>query len=173
MNQDFLAKMSKGDRAIAGGSVIVLVAMFLPWYGWDAGPFSASVDGFNSWGILTFLALLVVVALWLVRTFTADSVDLSGLPVRDAQLYLVGGGVEALGAVLFWLAYHNNGFGLANLGVRYGTFVALAGGAVTAYGGYLKQSEPAPSPSAGAPTPPSSYPSAPPPAAPPPPPPPA
>ena len=147
MNQDFLAKMSNGDKAIAAGSVVVLVSLFLPWYGWDAGVFgSASVDGFNSWGILTLIALVAVVAFWVIRAYLADSVKLPDMPVTDDQAYMIGGAVEALGAVLFWLVYHNDNLGLANLGVRYGIFIALVGGVVTAYGGYLKQSEPAPAP---------------------------
>lgn len=168
MNQDFLASMSNGDKALAGGSIVVLIAMFLPWYGWDSGYFSASIDGFNSWGWLTFLGLLAVVAYFVIRNFLTESVKLPEMPVTDAQAYMIGGGVEVLGVVLFWLVSHQEGVLLGNLGVRFGLFVALIGGIATVAGGYLKQSEPAvartagPSTGTGAGA---SYPSAPPPPA--------
>jgi hypothetical protein len=146
MNQnDVLSRVTNGDKALAGGSLVVLIALFLPWYGYDAGPVSASVSGFNSWGWLTFLGLLAVIAFWLIRNMFSDSVKLPDMPVTDGVAYMIGGAVEVLGAVIFWLAYHSDslsgpGF---SYGVRFGLFVAIVGGAITIAGGYLKQSEPA------------------------------
>lgn len=141
MNQDFLGKMSDGEKAIAGGSIIVLISLFLPWYGWDLGPFgSDSVDGFASWGWLTFLALLAVVLFWAARRLFTEQVKLPDMPVSDAAFYMIGGAVEVLGAVLFWLAYHREAVdGIVSVGVKFGTFVAIVGGAVTLFGGYLEQ----------------------------------
>jgi hypothetical protein len=169
MNQDFLGSMTNGEKLIAGGSLVLLVGLFLPWYGVDAGLYSASVNGFHSWGLLTFLALLVVVALWVIRSFLNDSVKLPEMSVSDALIYMIAGGVEVLGCIIFWLSYSTDvsipGF---SAGVRFGLFVSLIGAIATVVGGYLKQSEPAtaaPAPPMGGP--PSYSPPPPPPAAPP------
>jgi glucan phosphoethanolaminetransferase (alkaline phosphatase superfamily) len=173
--------MSNGEKAILGGSLVVLIAMFLPWYGWDFNlgnsilgttlNNSESVSGFHSWGWITFLGLLFVVALWVVRGPLSDQVELPELPLKDAQLFMIGGAVEVLGALLFWLAYKADSANLPGFsaGVRFGVFVALVGGIITIVGGYLKQSEPATmasTPNVPAP-PPATYGAPPPPAAPP------
>jgi MFS family permease len=157
----FLEKMSDGERAILGGSVVVLIAMFLPWWGadWNLGTFggtslgsqSESVSGFHGWGWITFLALLAVVVFWLLRGPLADQFELPDLPVSDGQAYMIGGGLEILGAVIFWLAYKgdNLNFPGFSAGVKFGVFVAIVGGAATVVGGYLKQSEPETLASAG------------------------
>lgn len=174
MNQDFLGKMSDGEKAIGLGSIIVLVSLFLPWYGWDLGPFgSDSVDGFASWGWLTFLGLLGVVVFWALRRLFSQQVELPReMPLSDAAIYMIGGGLEVAGAVLFWLAYHRDVInGIVSVGVKFGTFIAIVGGAITLFGGYLEHSRVATGASgaSSAPPPPPGY-GAPPPAAPPPPP---
>jgi hypothetical protein len=169
----FIETLSNGDKAILGGSLVVLIAMFLPWYGVDLGTFgSESVSGFHSWGLLTFIAWLFVVVLWLLRGPLSSQFKMPEVSVTDGILFMIGGGVEALGALIFWLAYKTDvsGFGIS-AGVKFGTFVALVGGLITAAGGYLKQSEPAaagpvssgmgstpPPPSYGAPPPPATPP---------------
>ncbi|HEV7679000.1 MAG TPA: hypothetical protein VGQ42_10575 [Candidatus Dormibacteraeota bacterium] len=168
---EFLEKMSNGEKAVLGGSLLVLIGMFLPWYGIDFLGVSESVSGFHSWGLLTFLALLAVVAFWVIRGPLADQVKLPDMPVTDAQVYMIGGAIEVLGALIFWLAYKADNASLPGFsaGVKFGVFVALVGGIVTIVGGYLKQSEPAPlasTPNAPAP-PPTTYGAPPPPAAPP------
>jgi len=162
MGQDFLSKMSNADKAILGGSLIVLVSLFLPWWGWDinitvtcitVASSSGSVNGFNSWGWITFLALIGVLVLHVSRTYLTQQVKLPEMGVGDAALYMILGGVEIAGAVIFWLAYHS-GLSGANEGVKFGAFVAIVGGAVTVFGGYLMQSAATGAPSAGALSPP-------------------
>jgi len=163
MGQDFLSKTSDAEKAILGGSLIVLVALFLPWYGWDISATfagvtiassSGSVDGFASWGWLTFLALLAVVFLWTARRFLTQQVRMPEMGVSDAALIMILGAVEVAGAVIFWLAYHSGVANLANEGVKFGAFVAIVGGALTIFGGYLMQDATAGARSPGALTPP-------------------
>ena len=157
---DFLDKMTNGEKALLGGSLLVLIALFMPWYGWDVvvnlgnigirEANGVSVDGFHSWGWLTIIGFLVVAGLWVIRTFFDDSVRLGDLGVSDAQVYMVGGGVEILGVVLFWVtAGPGIDLGFASAGVRFGLFFALVGAVVTVIGGYLLQSEPHPVASGG------------------------
>jgi hypothetical protein len=164
----FIDDLSNGDKAFLGGSLVLFIAMFLPWYGADVSTVgysvSESVSGFHSWGWLTFLVLLLVVAFWTVRKYFTKEVTLPELPVTDAIALMIGGGLEVLGVILFWIAGHSDigsfNFPGISVGVRWGLFVALIGGIATIVAGYLKQSEPtvtapatpsAPPPSYGAP----------------------
>jgi len=174
-------RMPRSDQLIAVGSLVVLVGLFLPWFGYDVnvGGFSASdsADGFHSWGILTLIALLAVIALYVVRNFAAEAVKLPELPVEDGVAYLGLAGVELLGVLLFWVDYHGKGvsFSGVSYGIRFGWIIALIGVVATGAGGYLKRTEPAAASGGGSSTwqtsPPSApYGAPPPPAAPPPPP---
>jgi len=147
MNQDFLGKMTNGERSILGGSVIVLISLFLPWYGWDInlgilGSSSDSFNGFHSWGWLTVLALVAVVAFWVIRTFMSDDVKLPEMSLEDPVIYMIGGAVEVVGAVLFLVTASPGVGGYFSAGAKFGVFIAIVGGALTVLGGYLKQSEP-------------------------------
>jgi hypothetical protein len=134
MSLDSLRRLSIGDKVLLAGSVILLVALFLPW--WDNG-FGVTANGFHDWGWLSFLALLLLAALFAVRTVVDESRRLPELSVSDPVAYMIGGVAEVVGAVVFWLTNNTRIMGE----VRYGVFVAVVGGAVTIAGGYLKQVE--------------------------------
>jgi len=151
-SSNFLDDLSNGDKAILGGSLVLFIAMFLPWYGADitiggVTSSSASDNGFYGWGWLVFIALLAVVALWLLRGPMEGSFELPDLPAKDAIIFMGLGGLEVLGAILYWLSSPGGGTSgipgySASVGVRFGLFIGLVGGVATAVGGYMKQSEP-------------------------------
>src|SRR5579872_237484 len=95
-------KFSNGDLAIAGGLVVAFIAVFLPWYsatenesalcgglpGCSNESFSTSVSAFGLWaGWLFFLAVIVGIALFVLRTFV-PGVNVA-LPVVDNLIYTV------------------------------------------------------------------------------------
>ncbi len=140
---------SRGERALIGGSAAVLVAvLFLPWMSaacdGDCSGFSfgGTLDGVRGWGLLTLLGLLAAIGLWAVRCYP-DRVTMPRLPLRDAQIYMVAGAVEAAGVMLFWFEYHSGVSSFLSVSVRptVGWFLALAGAAATVLGGWLLQSE--------------------------------
>jgi hypothetical protein len=133
MGDDFLSRMSDGDKAIAGGSLVVLVALFLPWYGIDTDGFSDAANGFHRWGLLAFLAWLAVASLSVARHYLDDTVHLPALPAGDAVIAMACGAVEMLGVLFVALDLP------PQYGLRFGAFVALAGGAATLLGGYLNR----------------------------------
>ncbi|HVS44879.1 MAG TPA: hypothetical protein VMU20_21690 [Candidatus Dormibacteraeota bacterium] len=155
---------SMGERALVGGSAAVLIALlFLPWMaavclgscnGFD---FGGNLDGVHGWGLLTLAGLVAVVGLWAVRCYP-DKVRIPQLPprlmrhplvmrvrpyVRDPLVYMVAGGVEVAGVVLFWFEYHGGLATFLDVSVRpsIGWFLALLGAAATIAGGYLLQRE--------------------------------
>lgn len=148
------SKFSREQLVIGGGSAVLLIAMFLDWISVScSGAFcnsSSGIDGFNSWGWLSFLALLGVTGLLAVRTLLAGAVKLPELPAPDATLFMAGGAIEIAGCLLFWLANHDH-FASANAGVvnissglGFGWFLALAAGIATVVGGYMSMSSPKP-----------------------------
>jgi hypothetical protein len=143
----FIDELSNGDKAILGGSLVLLIAMFLPWYGAEFGGFSDSANGFHRWGLLTFLAWIAVVGLWLLRGPLSSQFKLPAWGITDGMLFMILGGVELLGIILFWIDGSGSVGGLSafgvSVGVRFGLFIALVGAAATVAGGFLKQSEPA------------------------------
>jgi hypothetical protein len=147
--QSRLRAMGNGDRVIVAGSIVLLVAILaLPWIGASCsapacGGLSAGISGAHGWGWLTLLALVAVIALFTVRELVPDA-QLPELPLRDPQLYMVLGAVEALGVLLFWVEYHDSFISVlgVSVGLAVGWFVALAGAVLTIVGGYLASSEP-------------------------------
>jgi hypothetical protein len=140
-----LRRMSNGERAILGGSLVALIAtLFLPWMtGSCAGScggisFGASLDGLHGWGLLALVALLAVACLRLVRTFP-HIVRMPALPLTDSEIYMVAGAVEVLAVVLFWVEYHDTFGDYLTLSVSPGVgwFLALVGGVATTAGGWL------------------------------------
>lgn len=143
---------------IAGGSLVVLVSLFLDWISVScSGPFcgvagTVGGSGFHGWSWLVFLGLLGAVVLLALRTVLRGSLTVPPLPAPDAVIFMALGGLEVLGCLLFWLQYHD-GFVTVSLrgntvsvGPGVGWFLALLGAAATILGGYLDRPEAALSP---------------------------
>ncbi len=147
---------SNTDLILGGGLVVALINWFIPWW-WtfsftytgitgvaglsDSGGASGFSDG---WGILGFIVLLALIALFAVRVFAPNV--LPPLPVADWTLYAGGGAFLVLMAVLF-LTYaggaNDSGPGYHE-GISIGFFLGLLTAVVVAVGGYMKKSEPQP-----------------------------
>jgi energy-converting hydrogenase Eha subunit E len=154
---------SLGERALIGGSTALLLALFLPWMSvgclgsCNGFEFSGDVDGAHGWGLVTLAGLLVVVGLWALRCYP-DRVQLPKLPprvvrlrlvswvlprLRDPLVYMIAGGLEAVGVVLYWFEYHGTVATFLSVSVRpsVGWFLALIGAAATIAGASLLQRE--------------------------------
>jgi hypothetical protein len=138
-----------GERALVGGSAAVLLALlFLPWM--SAGcagdcngfGFGGTIDGVHGWGLLTLLGLLGAIGLWAVRSYP-DRLRAPALPLRDSQIYMLAGGLELAGVLLFWFEYHGGVYSFLSVSVHpsVGWFLALGGAAATICGGLLLQRE--------------------------------
>jgi hypothetical protein len=133
MSFDSLRSFTLGDRLLLGGSAIVLLSLLLPW--WDDG-LGHTATGFHDWGWLSFLSLLLVVAMLAVRHVESLR-HIAETSIGDAGAYMLAGVAQMAGAVVFWVG--NNGRAPGH--VRYAVFVCVVGGAVTVAGGYLKMLE--------------------------------
>jgi hypothetical protein len=153
-----LQKLSRGDQILLGGSLLLLIDSFISaWLhaSYDCpstvpsglcGLGSASGETlYHGWGFITFIALLAIIAFFVIRKFLVDQVQLPELPLPDWQIYMALGAVEILGIILFWLEYKqsaDSAFGGYSLTFGWAWFVGLVAAAATIYGGYLKQNDP-------------------------------
>lgn len=132
---------------LVGASVLLLIALLLPWWSVTAvflGTFS--LDGFHSWGWLSFISWLVIAALTVglvarqrvVGTSLATLVD----DRRTLWLLVAAGGAEILGDLLF-IAVAPSGSGTGySAGIGAGVVIAIICGLVIVYAGLLMISPP-------------------------------
>jgi len=143
---------SNADLLVGGGIILALINWFIPWwYTWNFScsgsafcvNVSSGVSGFGLWsGILGFIVLLVLIALFVVRLFAPTA--LPALPVADWMIYAIGGVFILLMAILFFTyAPGVSGPGYS-AGISIGFFVGIITAAAIAVGGYLKRTEPQP-----------------------------
>jgi hypothetical protein len=77
------------DRVTGGATLILLVSLFLPWFGTDGGFFSVSVDGMWHGYMVIDLILAVAIVGYLVLRAGFGSLPL-GLPITTAGHLLAG-----------------------------------------------------------------------------------
>jgi hypothetical protein len=150
-------KLSNGDLAIAGGLIVALIAIFLPWYSYSysitgvpgvTGGFSssASVGGLSYWsGWFFFIFTLIGIGLFVMRTFV-PTVAMPALPVNDAMVYSVIGALMVVMALLWLIAgapgsVSGPGY---SAGLSFGLIIGIVGSAAVIAGGFLKRSDPQP-----------------------------
>jgi len=138
--------------------LVALIAVFFPWYGVSVscsgvycGGFNASssTSGFNSWGILFFIAALVLVIFVAIRIFGGASVNLPALPMEDWMINLILCAVMVVAALLYFLTANGGSSssglgGSVSAGVSWGWFVALIATVVAGVGAFLNKSAPQP-----------------------------
>jgi hypothetical protein len=150
--------LSRNQWLLGGGALIALIAVFFPWYGVSyscSGPYcgglngGASTSGFYGWGILFFLAALVLVIFAAIRLFGGASVKLPALPMEDWMISLILVAVMIVSALLYFLTTNSGGSysgvgGSVSAGVSWGWYVALIATIVAGVGAFLNKSAPQP-----------------------------
>lgn len=127
---------------LVGASVLLLIALLLPWWSVTAiflGTFS--LDGFHSWGWLSFISWLVVVLLTagLVARQRVTGTSLATMIDNRRTLWLVvgAGAAEILGDLLF-IAVAPSGSGNGySAGIGAGVVIAIICGLLIMYAGLL------------------------------------
>jgi hypothetical protein len=136
--------VSRPNWIAAGGSLILLITVFLSWYTYSikgAGSFGGASGNQNGWDsgagakLVALLALIALVAIG-IEMF-APTVT---LPV-PASLIVIGAGGLSILLVLLKIVSKPDGHGVVSVGLAYGIFVSFLAAVVTAYGGYLKMNE--------------------------------
>ena len=137
-------RLTTGDIVAGVGGIVLLISLFLPWYGVsvDVAGFSASESG-SGWEALGFIDILLflisVAAIGIVAARAAGALP-ADLP---APVILLGLGALAVLLVLFRIIDIPAGDvpDGVDLSRKVGIFIALIGAAAVAYGGWRTNTE--------------------------------
>lgn len=123
------SKLTRGQQIALAAGVVLIIDLFLPWYGafgFNANAFDA---GFLAWfGALLAIAAAVLLA---VKVFAGNAVNLGAL--QTEQIALVLGAFGTLLILLRWLTETNL--------VKFGLFLGLLAAAGVTAGSYLAMRE--------------------------------
>ena len=143
---DRMKALRMGDKVVGIALLVALISSFLPWYGFSAPGFgSGSVSGFHGWGFAYVFFWLATTGLFVARVFGSGSMKIPDLPVPDWQVFIAGGALMLLSALVFACPQYadvpsGSGLGYSD-GVSFGWFLALLAAVAVGVGGYLKRSE--------------------------------
>jgi hypothetical protein len=124
-----LNRLTSVDKIVAGGSLVALISVFLPWYTISSGAFGNYSWGATSlghgWFWLEFVVALALIAYLAMRAAWAEPPV--KLPVAHAPLLLVGTGVQLLLVLInfIFIPYASSGDGW-DWGAFVGLLAALA-----------------------------------------------
>lgn len=117
-------RWTRADMAAGGGTLVLIVSLFLPWYGVDFLGITAEVDGLTAHGYLylvLILGLAILGYLVLVAGFERLPVE---LPLSHRQLMLSATVLDTLIVLAAFV------FKPTATGWRFGAFAGLAGALV-------------------------------------------
>lgn len=144
-------KTSTGRLIAAAGGIILIISLFLSWYGISAGGGTTSgiaipeiSNSFSGWASLDFADFLfLLIGLLAILPAALDVFDLElELPVEPGSV-LTGLGIFAvLWVVLRIISKPGGGVsGFVDVGLKFGIFIALIGAALIAFGGFTQRGE--------------------------------
>ena len=122
-----LRRLSRSDQAVGGASLVVLISLFLPWFGFSAFGASISVSGTTAHGylVLAVITALLIAGYLLLRSGWGEFPF--PLPIAHETLLLAGTGVQFLLVLVGFLDVP-----LAGLGWEIGAYLALTAAALAA-----------------------------------------
>ena len=129
---DKINALSNGEKLIAGGGIVILVASFLPWYSIDVLGVSFTRNGWESpgalWSLLAVIIGVVMAAAVVVPKFSDMKLpDLGSITWPQAHL-----GLGAAALVLVIIKFLNES---SELG--FGFYIGFLAALALAAGGYL------------------------------------
>jgi hypothetical protein len=91
-----LRRLSRVEQTVGGASLIVLISMFLPWYGISILGQSFTVGGTSAHGYLVIPVIVAVLLIgYLVLRSGWDELP-ANLPIAHAPILLIGTGLQFL-----------------------------------------------------------------------------
>ena len=139
---DKLNALTLGEKLVAGGGALMLVASFFDWYHADIeGIFSVGRSGWGAPGsIWSVLAIIISVVLaGVVLAPKLGNVQMPALPENVTWGKVFGGGAAAVVVLMLLKAWRISDVPVGGFGI--GFFVGVVAAALVAYGGYLLYSE--------------------------------
>jgi hypothetical protein len=125
-----LASIGQADRLVGGGTLILFIALFLPWFKVSFSFASASASGLTAHG---YLYITLIVALFIIGLVLAEALGLWKLPASSAltreQILLAG---TTINFVLVLIAFLLKPGG-PGVGWDFGAFIALVAAVVAVF----------------------------------------
>jgi len=120
-------RLSRSDQAVGGASLVVLISLFLPWFGFSSLGASVSVSGTTAHGylLLVVITALLIAGYLLLRSGWGEFPF--PLPVAHEALLLAGTGVQFVLVLAAFLDVLSPG-----LGWDIGAYLAVAAAALAA-----------------------------------------
>ncbi len=115
-------RLTQVEQAAGGATLIVLISLFLPWFGFGA---NASLSGTAAHGYLVIVALLAVLMTGYLLQRSGRDESGFRLPVAHETLLLAGAGLQFAGVVIAFAEVPVSG-----LNREYGAYLALIASAV-------------------------------------------
>lgn len=138
-----LSKMKPSDWLVGGGTLLFLIAMFLPWYKVDFGFADASVNGWDYFllGIIPLLLLIAATVVTVVPKFV-DGVNVPDQvgPLPKLQAALIAAGIATVLVLLRLLLKDDGGVDGADdfIDRGIGLFLATLAAVAATVGAFLK-----------------------------------
>jgi hypothetical protein len=129
-----LASLGRTNQLVGGGSLVLLIALFLPWFSVKLGILgTATASGLTAHG---YLYITLILTLAVVGLLAAEALGVWKLPAtsplsRD-QVLLTATGINLV-LVLIAFLLKPGGYGLSGVGWSFGAFVALIAAIVAAF----------------------------------------
>ena len=125
-----MKRWSQAERTTAIATLVLFISLYLPWYTYNYGLGSISVDGlWHGWMYLVFLLSLAILV-YLVSRAGFSEMPFK-MPVSGDQLVLFG---SSINLVLVVIAFVDKpgGVGFSGIGWGWGSFVGLIAAVVAA-----------------------------------------
>lgn len=143
-----ISELTLGEKLVGGGAIVLLISLFLPWYGFSSssigGSFSQNISLMSGSGGIAFLVLAAcVVAVGAIVLRMLNIVDISDQGVPEATVVLGAAGIGALLVIWKFLSmpsggYSSGDFGSAGYGRGYGAYVAIVATVALVAGALMK-----------------------------------
>ena len=125
-----MKRWSRVERITAVATLILLVSLFLPWFTYNYGIGSASVDGlWHGWMYLVLLLCLAILV-YLVARAGFGEMPIK-LPMAEEQMLLIATSVNAVLTILAFV-FKPGGIGFSGIGWGFGALVGLVAAIVAA-----------------------------------------
>lgn len=121
-----LRRLSRVDQTVGGASLVVLISLFLPWFGVTVLGSTATISGTSTHGYLVLDVIVAIVLIaYLVLRSGWDELPVN-LPVAHAPILLIGTGLQFLLVVIGFLDVPSG------LSWEIGAYLALIGSVAAA-----------------------------------------
>ncbi|MHB8264224.1 MAG: hypothetical protein ACYDGY_10875 [Acidimicrobiales bacterium] len=125
-----IKRWSQTDRITAIATLVLLVSLFLPWFSYNFGFGSISVDGlWHGWMYLVLLLCLALLGYFVARAGFSEMPF--KLPMAEEQMLLIATGANAVLTILAFV-FKPGGYGFSGIGWSFGAFVGLVASIVAA-----------------------------------------